>query len=328
MNRNLVFVWFIAALAWFLAAQAPQPDGAGIEKGVLPATWPTGGPKCMEQADWKVHEYNEDFYILRESGCVHYEKPFLYLIFGNDKAMLMDTGAGTTELFSVVDGVIAKWLQRKKRSDIKFMVMHSHGHSDHVARDSQFSGRPGVEFIPAEIPAVQKAFGIATWPTSNGIIDLGNRVLDVVPVPGHHAVAVALYDRRTAILMTGDNVYPGRLYVTDWDAFAASTQRLVEFTEGKLISHVLGCHIEQTSTPFLEYPIGSIFQPKEHILEMSRGHLLELNDALKKIGPKPQRLALRDMTIYPIDAATREQMQKTRRETEGRQRQSRYNQPD
>jgi hydroxyacylglutathione hydrolase len=331
MTKSLRWIWIAAVLAWavLLLAQAPQPDGAGVERGVLPASWPTGGPRCMEQPDWRVHEYNEDFYILRESGCVHYEKPFLYLIFGNDKVVLMDTGAGTSELFSVVDGVIAKWLQRKKRSDIKFMVMHSHGHGDHIARDAQFQSRPGVEFIPSTIPAVQQAFGIATWPTSLGALDLGGRVLDVIPVPGHHATAVALYDKRTGILMTGDNVYPGRLYVTNWDEFAASTQRLVDFTEGKIISHVLGCHIEQSRTPYLEYPIGSIYQPEEHILEMSRGHLLELNDALKKLNGKPQRLALRDMTIYPLNAASRQEMQKTRRETETRQRETQWDQkPD
>lgn len=323
-------VWAMAALAWvgvlFIQAQAPQPDGAGVERGVLPRSWPTGGPKCMEQPDWRIHEYNEDFYIIRESGCVHYEKPFLYLIFGKDKVILMDTGAGTTELAAFVDHAIARWLQRKKRADIKFMVMHSHGHRDHVARDSQFKSRPGVEFVAADIPEVQKAFGIKTWPTDIGQIDLGDRVLDVIPIPGHHPVAVALYDRRTGILMTGDNVYPGRLYITEWDAFVKSTQRLVDFTKGRIVSHLLGCHIEQTSTPYLEYPIGSIFQPQEHILELSRGQLLELNDALAGLKG-PQRVALRDMTIYPLDPAVLEQMQKTRRETEDRQRQTQWQQP-
>jgi len=325
---KLALAWGLALAAWviLLSAQAPQPNGAGVEPGDLPPSWPTGGPRCMEQPDWRVHEYNPDFYILRESGCVHYEKPFLYLIFGENKVMLMDTGAGTTELFSVVDGIIAKWLKRKQRSDIQFMVMHSHGHRDHVARDAQFNSRPGVEFVAADIPALQNAFGIATWPTANGQLDLGHRVLDVIPVPGHHAAAVALYDRRTGILMTGDNVYPGRLYIGDWAAFTASTQRLVDFTEGKIVAHVLGCHIEQTRTPYLEYPIGSMFQPDEHILEMTRGHLLELNDALKKSAGKPQRLALRDMTLYPLNAESMKEMQRTRLETETRQRQSQWNQ--
>lgn len=323
-------LWSACAVAWAGAllsnAQAPQPDGAGIESGVLPTRWRTGGPRCMEQPDWQVHEYNQDLYVLRESGCVHYEKPFLYLIFGNDKAMLMDTGAGTSELAATVDAIIAKWLQRKKRASIPLMVMHSHGHSDHIARDSQFRNKPGVEFVPAETAAVQKAFGIRKWPEDIGSIDLGGRPLDVIPIPGHHPVAVALYDRRTALLLPGDNVYPGRLYISDWPAFVASTKRLVDFTQGRLISHILGCHIEQTRTPYLEYPIGSIFQPEEHILELSRGDLIELNQVMQDLKDTPRRAALRSMTIYPVDDAVRQQLRKLREETETRQRTTQWDQ--
>src|SRR5882672_11630349 len=39
-------------------AQAPRPDGAGVEPGELPTSWITGGPRCMEVPDWQVHEYN------------------------------------------------------------------------------------------------------------------------------------------------------------------------------------------------------------------------------------------------------------------------------
>ena len=118
MNRNVAFIWGVAVLAWLLAAQAPQPDGAGIERGVLPASWPTGGPRCMEQPDWRVHEYNEDFYILRESGCVHYEKPFLYLIFGKDRVLLEDTGAGKPDTLRIVNTVIESWCKRNGRDSI------------------------------------------------------------------------------------------------------------------------------------------------------------------------------------------------------------------
>lgn len=328
---TLTAFWIACLGAWagivYLQAQAPQPDGAGVEKGKLPVRWATGGPRCMEQPEWQVHEYNEDFYILRESGCVHYEKPFLYLIFGKDKVVLMDTGAGTTELASTVDGIIAKWLKRKKRSSIQFMVMHSHGHRDHVARDSQFNNKSGVEFVPAEVSAVQKAFGIKNWPVDIGSLNLGDRVLDVIPIPGHHPVAVGLYDRRTAVLMTGDNVYPGRLYISDWSAFVESTKRLADFTRSRLVSHVLGCHIEQTDTPFLEFPIGSIFQPSEHVLELSRGDLLELHQVMQENKDVPKRIALRSMTIYPTNDGVWQELRKVREETENRQRETQFNQP-
>lgn len=79
-----------------LEGQAPQPDGAGLERGVLPDHWITGGPDCSKVPKWQVAAYNPDLYILRESGCTNYEKPFLYLFFGKDRALLQETGAGET----------------------------------------------------------------------------------------------------------------------------------------------------------------------------------------------------------------------------------------
>ncbi len=309
----------VAALCLLrLYSQVPQPDGAGVEAGVLPARWIHGGPKCMEEPEWQVHEYNADLYILRESGCTHYEKPFLYVIFGNEKVTLIDTGAGQHNIGRVYDEVVAKWLRRKNRESIRKMVIHTHGHSDHISGDAQFRDRADIEFVPFDIPAIQKAFGLAQWPESVGRLDLGGRVLEVVPIPGHHSTDVAFYDARTGLLLIGDTLYPGRLYVTYWDQFTKSIERLVQFTQGKVITHILGCHIEQTNTPYLEYPIGSMYQPQEHALELSRGHLLELHQALQGLGDKPTRLAFRDFTIWPLGSEVLNEMRRTRKETEER----------
>src|SRR5438270_11659704 len=79
-----------------LPAKVQAGDGMGLRPGVVPAGWKSGGPNCLAVPDWQVQEYNEDFYILRESGCINPEKPFLYLIFGEDKALLEDTGVVRT----------------------------------------------------------------------------------------------------------------------------------------------------------------------------------------------------------------------------------------
>src|SRR6267378_826181 len=81
-----------ALLALAVSATAASSDRAGLKPGTLAEPWLTGGPNCLTVPDWQVHEYNEDFYILRESGCINAEKPFLYLIFGENKALLEDTG--------------------------------------------------------------------------------------------------------------------------------------------------------------------------------------------------------------------------------------------
>jgi glyoxylase-like metal-dependent hydrolase (beta-lactamase superfamily II) len=121
----------------------PQPASAFVEPGVLPKSWMTGGPKCMEQPSFQVHEYNPNFFILRESGCIHYEKPFLYLIFGRDKVLLEDTGAGTVDTAPVVMDLIARWQKRNNRpTPPQLIVTHSHSHGDHTAGDKGFATCP------------------------------------------------------------------------------------------------------------------------------------------------------------------------------------------
>jgi len=289
-----------AILAGCLWWQAPQPNGGGVRAGTLPREWRTGGPTCGAAPEWQIHQYNPDLYILRENGCVNYEKPFLYLFFGRDKALLIDTGAGETHVAATVSESMEKWATANHRSALPLVVGHSHSHGDHVAGDPQFRSRSNTTMIPLTVAGTQSFFGIAKWPEDTGKIDLGDRIIDVVPIPGHDVLSLAYYDRQTGVLLTGDSLYPGRLYVRDFPAFVASTNRLVSFTEGKIVTHLLGCHIEQARTPYLDYKIGTKYQPDEHSLEMGRGELLELADALSRMK-KPTRLAMRDFTIWPAE---------------------------
>ncbi len=271
---------------------------------MLPKQWMTGGPKCMENPEWQIHEYNRDLYILRQSGCTDYEKPFIYLFFGEERALLWDTGSRNGNLAPTLRRVVKNWLLRTKRESIPLVVVHSHSHSDHTAGDAEVQAihDPAipVTFIPAEVEATKHFYKIANWPTDIGQVDLGNRVMDAIAIPGHDTVSMALYDRQTAILLAGDSLYPGRLYVRDLDDFQKSTERMIHFTEGKVVAHILGNHIEETRTPYLDYPVGTMYQPDEHELALSRGALLELEEALLSLHGKPARLALRDISIWPV----------------------------
>jgi hypothetical protein len=73
----------------------------------------------------------------------------------------------------------------------------------------------------------------------------------------------------------------------------------VDFTRGKIVTHVLGNHIEETRTPYLDYPVGTKYQPDEHQLQLGRGELLELNEALRAMNGTIVRMAMRDFTIWP-----------------------------
>ena len=297
----------ILAASLVLAAYglAANHTRAVLQPGTLAEPWLTGGPNCLTIPDWQVHEYNEDFYILRESGCIHFEKPFLYLIFGDKEALLEDTGVASAADKSIIPtapvimDLMAKWAARKKHAPVSLVVIHSHSHADHTAADGQFRQMAGVEFIAAAPADIQKATGITTWPTDLGQVDLGNRIVDVIPIPGHDVASIALYDRLTGNLMTGDSLYPGRLGVAEAQipTFAASAQRLVDFVRMHPIAHVLGTHIEEGSQPYFDYPRGTAYQPKEHVLELSRAHVFELNEAFKKMNGQPINQVYPDFAV-------------------------------
>jgi hypothetical protein len=53
----------------------------------------------------------------------------------------------------------------------------------------------------------------------------------------------------------------------------------------------------------LDYRVGTVYQPDEHSLELGRGELLELNDALHQMDGKIVQMAMRDF-YYMAAVAT------------------------
>ena len=294
----------VALAASSMSATAAQQQGnqkmKPLEPGTLPDTW-YAGSSCVAVPDFTVHAYNPDFYIFRQSACSHFEKPFLYLLFGREQVLLVDTGTGDVNTMTAVDAVIREWLKKHKRSVTQLTIAHTHNHTDHVGGDAHFTRRLGGSMIIGHRPAdVQKFFQIINWPAEGIEYDLGDRIVDIIPVPGHEAASIAIYDRRTGILLTGDTFYPGRLYVRDGAAYTASIKRLVDFTASRPITHILGAHIENTSKPGVDYPEGTVDQPDEHVLQLTRAQLLELNAALEQMQGNITKKVLADFTIWPV----------------------------
>ena len=223
----------IASLALTPIAAAAQDTKAALEGGTIPQHWLSESSNCAEMPDFEVHAYNSDLYILRQSPCANYEKPFLYLIFGQERVMLLDTGADDGILNPTIKRVVNHWLARNGKDSIELVVTHTHEHGDHVAGDAQIQvlDDPAIKvtFVEATPEAVSAFFGIADWPNGLGAIDLGGRVVEVLPLPGHSAASVVYYDQRTGIMFTGDSLYPGRIYATDLAALADSVDRLAGF---------------------------------------------------------------------------------------------------
>ncbi|MEU1072350.1 MULTISPECIES: MBL fold metallo-hydrolase [unclassified Streptomyces] len=261
--------------------------------GTLPSHWHAGwpSPKHDPAPEIQVHAYTEHTVLLRQNMSVHFEAPFLFLLFGNERALLLDTGASPDPahfpLRATVDALIEEWLGRHPRTGYELLVAHTHGHGDHIAADAQFADRPATTVVPPGLADVTRHFGFTDWPHRPAELDLGGRVLDLVPGPGHHPAAVVFYDRHTGLLLTGDSLYPGRLYVDDAAAYAETADRLIDFCATRPVSHVLGCHIEMTTTPDEDYPRGTTHQPDEPPLQLTAAHLHTLRRALAETAGRP-----------------------------------------
>ena len=108
-------------------------------------------------------------------------------------------------------------------------------------------------------------------------------MLEILPIPGHHPAGIAVYDTLTGMLLTGDNLLPGRVYISDLDSSRASSQRLVEFIENRPVSHVLGGHLEMDNEGRLYQP-SSTYRPDQRELQLTREHVLALEQAFGVSG--------------------------------------------
>lgn len=141
-----------------------------------------------------------------------------YLLAGEDKAALLDTGLKAEELRDFAASL----------TDKPIVVVHTHGHIDHIGNDQQFEeimlhpkdfdlyrlhssadfrrdffkGQPDEDAMKQPINQ-----GIELQPLAEGmIIDLGGRVLKVIENPGHTHGGVSLIEEVKKTIYTGDMV--------------------------------------------------------------------------------------------------------------------------
>jgi glyoxylase-like metal-dependent hydrolase (beta-lactamase superfamily II) len=268
---SAVALLFLAVPAW----GEPVP-------GSLDVRWNAGAPDCeaTPQAPLQVHEYEPQTFILRQSPCANFEGNFLYLLIGTRKALLIDTGAVADPGLMPLARTVLNLLPGDKDSRLPLLVAHTHGHGDHIAGDPQFAELSSVQVVPVESQEIHAFFGFTDWPSGVAGLELGGRTVEVLPAPGHHPDHLVFYDDRTALLLTGDFLLPGRLLIDDAAEFHDSAVRLVEFLKSRPVAHVLGAHIELDATG-QAFSLASEHHPNERRLELTRADLLALPAAFE-----------------------------------------------
>lgn len=264
--------------------------------------WQHGTKSCKSNTapDIQIVKANEDSFILRQNKCVNFEAPFIYVLIGRDRTMVIDTGASDdSPIKETIVSLINQQRHTTEKSNTEILVVHSHSHRDHTKGDSQFSNIKNIEVVGTTSDDLAKQLGLINWPSKQVTLNLGERPITLIPVPGHQEQSIAFYDHKTGWLITGDTFYPGSIRVQNWDAFKQSIDRLVTFSKSNPVSLILGAHIEMNAETKKLYPIGRKYQPKEPPLSLDISDLEALNSSLKEHS-KPKTLKFDKFIISPL----------------------------
>lgn len=254
------------------------------------------------EPETQIQAIDADTFVIRQSVKTNFEAPFLYLLFGKRSVLLIDSGAGGLKIRPTVDRLIEQWRRKHDQAPLRLIVAHSHSHGDHHAGDDEFQNRPNTEVVGLAPAQVAAFFHIASWPQDIGRFDLGGRILDVIPTPGHEPAHIMVYDARTKLLFSGDMLYPGRLYVptNQFAVFRASADRLAAFAAKQPIRALLGAHIEMTNTAGQDYGREAPSHPDEHILPLPVSAIGELQRSVAKAAAVPVVDRHADFIVFPV----------------------------
>lgn len=282
-------------------AAETQSTNELIDSALYLKSWMHGTKDCAQDNNAGLEVFSQDAstHILRQNKCHTFEAPFMYLLIGQEHALLFDTGAIEDPAISPVYEKVKELIEAAgKQQDFPLLVIHSHGHSDHRTGDEQFIDT-GAIVVSTKKEQVMKHFQLQNWPEENAMIALGDRTITLIPTPGHHDDAVSLYDSKTQYLFTGDTFYPGQIFVKEWEDFKQSINKLSLFAEKNYIKGILGGHIEMKSAAGEMYAIGTTYQPEEAPLPLATAHLLQLNKAMQNQS-KPEELKFNRFIVTPM----------------------------
>jgi len=241
-SKNIALLFAVLVLITACSETEQNSDSSGEKNwyDVMPrASWSNYELVDTGQDWFEVYKITNNTYAIYEPN--QWQEAISYLLLGTEKAMLIDTLQGIGDLKAVVDQL----------TDLPIIVMNTHSHYDHVGSNFQFDtvygldtpytannalGHPHSDYVNSmtadtfwkNVPKSfsvdlfdSKPFQIDRFITDGEIIDIGNREIEVVFVPGHSPDSVILIDHDNRMMMTGDSFYPAPIYVySDTASFA------------------------------------------------------------------------------------------------------------
>ena len=161
----------------------------------------------------------DDNTYLYEDGGVRF-----FLLIGKEYALLVDSGMQVRNAKELASSI----------TDKEIRLFNTHTDPDHIGSNDEFDE---VMMNPAELVNYGKPYSSKSiLPVYDGdIIDLGERELLAIALPGHTPGSTALLDKSSGMLFSGDPIQDGKIFMfgpmRDISSYILSLRRLLELKE-------------------------------------------------------------------------------------------------
>ena len=166
----------------------------------------------------EIIQINPDTWRIEDNGVR------FFVLEGTEKAMMIDSGMNTPDAREIAETLTSKPLE----------LLNTHADRDHISGNSSFEH---FYMNPAEEENYRAASGAGkVIPLYEGqIIELGDRPLEIIEIPGHTPGSVAILDINRRVLISGDSVQDGNIFMfgrfRNLKEYVPSMKKLLKYTD-------------------------------------------------------------------------------------------------
>ena len=144
----------------------------------------------------EIIEINHNSWRIEDSGVR------FFLLVGTERALLVDSGRNVCNARDIAATL----------TKLPISLLNTHADGDHIASNGQFES---FYMHPAEEPNYRRGNRSGTiLPILEGdVLNLGERRLEVIHLPGHTPGSIALLDTDNRVLISGDPIQDGRIFM-------------------------------------------------------------------------------------------------------------------